>query len=61
MPLMNQGYSMLTGPGGDAGTVEQYHPVFFPCRINACLPRLVMALIAASRFKAELWLEQTSW
>jgi len=54
MPLMNQGYSMLSGR-------EWFHPVFFPRRINASLSRLVMALIAASRFNAKLWLAQTSW
>jgi hypothetical protein len=40
--------------------VEWDHPAFFFNRIIASLSRLVMALIAASRFKAELRLGCTS-
>jgi hypothetical protein len=40
--------------------VERDHPAFLPRRIIANLARRVMALIAASRFKAELRLGWTS-
>src|SRR5262245_34054918 len=48
-------------PEGEAGVaVERNHPAFFLNRMNASLSCLVMALIAASRFKAELRLGCTS-
>jgi hypothetical protein len=40
---------------GEPGFVVEWgHPAFFLNRISASLSRLVMALIVASRFKAEL-------
>jgi hypothetical protein len=41
--------------------VEWNHPAFFLNRISISFSRLVIALIAASRFKAELRPGWTSW